>query len=368
MLLTSLVAGAPAAHAYTTRDAIVAQAVSQLGVRGDANKCQPYGPCEEWCALFANWVWRNAGVNPVPTTATGRGEGKWGLDHGLFKARPSGQMGDPLPGDMVVFGTPVDAVGGHVAIVESVNNNGTITTINGNFDNAVKRWTINPNTATAGSDNYHVSGYVTPPGVQGVPVSWSGGRVVVGRNGADHVFVRGQDGEIWTLAQSGDHVPFQSIAPIAGDFPVGAKPYAVIEHNGAAAVFARGQDHQIWWVQQAGENGGWQSLSPIAGDFPDDANPTAVVLHNGAIAVFARGRDGRMWWVQQDGDHGPWQALAPIAGDFPAGTQISPVVLNNGAIALFARGQDHEIWWIQQSGDHGPWQVLAPIAGALPLS
>ncbi|MFI9388965.1 FG-GAP-like repeat-containing protein [Kutzneria sp. NPDC052558] len=163
VLAVNLVA-APAAHADTLRDAIVAKAASQVGVRGDSRGCQPYGDCEEWCADFANWVWRNAGVNPVPTTRTGRGEGKWGLDHGLFKARPDGQMGNPLPGDMVVFGPPAEAAGGHVAIVESVNDNGTITTINGNFDNAVRRWTINPITARTGTGNYPISGYVTPPG------------------------------------------------------------------------------------------------------------------------------------------------------------------------------------------------------------
>ena len=26
----------------------------------------PYGPCEEWCALFATWVWEQAGV-PIPS-------------------------------------------------------------------------------------------------------------------------------------------------------------------------------------------------------------------------------------------------------------------------------------------------------------
>ena len=27
--------------------------------------CNPYGPCEEWCALFATWVWEQAGI-PIP--------------------------------------------------------------------------------------------------------------------------------------------------------------------------------------------------------------------------------------------------------------------------------------------------------------
>jgi hypothetical protein len=155
---------APSAHADTLRSAIVSTAQGQIGVQGDSRQCQPYGPCDDWCAFFANWVWSHAGVNPVPTTGFGRGEGQWGIEHGLFKARPGNGRGDPLPGDMVVYGTPAYAGGGHVAIVESVNGDGTITTINGNWNNMVKRTTINPVTAVAGSGNYHISGYVSPPG------------------------------------------------------------------------------------------------------------------------------------------------------------------------------------------------------------
>ncbi len=47
--------------------AIVAAADSQ--VRSDPDPggfCNPYGPCEEWCALFATWVWEQAGV-PIPS-------------------------------------------------------------------------------------------------------------------------------------------------------------------------------------------------------------------------------------------------------------------------------------------------------------
>ena len=30
--------------------------------------CNPYGPCEEWCALFATWAWEQAGI-PIPRYA-----------------------------------------------------------------------------------------------------------------------------------------------------------------------------------------------------------------------------------------------------------------------------------------------------------
>ena len=49
--------------------AIVAAAASQVAPDPDTGYlCNPYGPCEEWCALFATWVWRHAGVS-IPSYA-----------------------------------------------------------------------------------------------------------------------------------------------------------------------------------------------------------------------------------------------------------------------------------------------------------
>jgi hypothetical protein len=43
--------------------AIVAAAASQIAPDPDTGYfCNPYGPCEQWCALFATWAWRQAGV------------------------------------------------------------------------------------------------------------------------------------------------------------------------------------------------------------------------------------------------------------------------------------------------------------------
>ena len=120
--------------------------------------------CDNWCAMFTNWVWKQAGVKDGPTSAVATSVGQWGKDHGLFKARPSNGIGDPKPGDIVAYGEPGSGEGGHVSIVYSVNSNGTITTIDGNWDNRVVKQTINPRTARAGGDGVLISGYVTPPG------------------------------------------------------------------------------------------------------------------------------------------------------------------------------------------------------------
>ncbi len=46
---------------------IVAEAASQIGPDPDSGYfCNPYGPCEPWCALFVTWAWRRGGV-PIPS-------------------------------------------------------------------------------------------------------------------------------------------------------------------------------------------------------------------------------------------------------------------------------------------------------------
>ena len=47
--------------------------------------CNPYGPCEEWCALFATWAWEQAGI-PIPRYAFTGDIWGWAAAHG---ARPA---------------------------------------------------------------------------------------------------------------------------------------------------------------------------------------------------------------------------------------------------------------------------------------
>ncbi|MEV7232211.1 FG-GAP-like repeat-containing protein [Polymorphospora sp. NPDC051019] len=146
-----------------TRAGIVSIARAEIGT-SEPSGCDKYGiDCSTtaWCAAFTQWVWRRAGVSPVPTTLVARNVGKWGVDNGLFKPR-SDNGGNPQPGDIVVYGAPANQVGGHVGIVETVYSNGNITTIEGNFNNSVTRRS-NLNPATATGNGKHISGYVRPP-------------------------------------------------------------------------------------------------------------------------------------------------------------------------------------------------------------
>jgi cell wall-associated NlpC family hydrolase len=147
---------------------IVRVAESQLG-QGEhppGSNCTIFGPCEEWCSLFASWVWKRAGV-PLPgSTATYGYSGSlytWAKEHGGRVLPPTAR---PAPGDLVFFGGgPTESV--HVAIVQSVYKDGRITTIDGNDDhNEVGiAGPFLPSEAVV--QGQHIYGFAQPPSTEG---------------------------------------------------------------------------------------------------------------------------------------------------------------------------------------------------------
>jgi hypothetical protein len=90
--------------------------------------CNPYGPCEEWCALFATWVWQRAGV-PIPSYPFTGSIYSWAATTtGVLPPSAS-----PVPGDAVLYGTgPYStSTSVHVGLVVQVWPDGAIVTIEG---------------------------------------------------------------------------------------------------------------------------------------------------------------------------------------------------------------------------------------------
>lgn len=91
-----------------------------------------------WCAYFVSWAAQQAGV---PLGSNGQGLGSvseitdWAKSTGRFTETPQ-------PGDLILFGTE------HVGIVESVNPDGTLTTVEGNTSNGVYERQHLPSEAT----------------------------------------------------------------------------------------------------------------------------------------------------------------------------------------------------------------------------
>lgn len=96
---------------------------------------------EPWCAYFASWAAQQAGT---PLGFDGEGLGSvaqitsWAQQTGRYL--PAGSV--PQPGDLILFGDQ------HVGIVQAVNADGSIDTVEGNYDNAVTQVHRMPGEAT----------------------------------------------------------------------------------------------------------------------------------------------------------------------------------------------------------------------------
>jgi hypothetical protein len=98
-------------------------------------------PGAPWCAYFVSWAAAQAGA-PIGTNGSGYGAVEqveaWGRQTGRFL--PAGTV--PAPGDLILFG------GAHIGIVESVNPDGSINTVEGNHNDRVDRARRSPGEAT----------------------------------------------------------------------------------------------------------------------------------------------------------------------------------------------------------------------------
>ena len=270
-----------AASAAPSRGVIAATANAEVGTVASGG-CQQYGPiCADWCAMFATWVWERAGVLGAPrSTYVATAIGSWGVDRGLFKRRPAGGRGTPLPGDIVVYGEPGSGTGGHVSIVYSVNGDGSITTIDGNFNDRVVRRTIDPVTQRAGSRDVLISGYVSPPGA----VSSVATSVGVYRPSNGTFYLRDN---LWA-GPADVTVRFGNIGdqPVVGDW----------DGNGTSTVGVYRPSTRFFYMRNTNTTGDAQigfafgnpGDIPIAGDWDGDGDDTVGVYRPSNSTFYLR--------------------------------------------------------------------------------
>lgn len=114
-------------------------------------------PQDEWCSYFATWAWRSAGVDISNYGFTGD-VFRWGQDRNLAFWGTDGVR----PGDVVLYGTGPQTylTSTHIGVVTEVRSDGTLVTVEGNFNDAVTR--VGPRYPSTNSGYGSVYGYVRP--------------------------------------------------------------------------------------------------------------------------------------------------------------------------------------------------------------
>jgi peptidoglycan hydrolase-like protein with peptidoglycan-binding domain len=121
----------------TTAGAVLDVARSQIGTREDTQGRQKYGAAYgmdgvAWCAEFQWWCFQQAGASSlIPKTAYTPTFASWFQQHGQASKTPR-------VGSLVFYDWPdAEQRIQHVGIVEAINADGTITTIEGNTTSGI---------------------------------------------------------------------------------------------------------------------------------------------------------------------------------------------------------------------------------------
>ncbi len=358
-------AGHPAASAADRGQAIAAIALSQVGISDtpvvpgfDGVDCDPYSTMvagfsansdgcgydstyhlensnETWCSDFAKWVWQRAGVTAGMNTLNAAASSfyTWATQQGQD---PQPDSGTPQAGDAIMFFSPgaFPAVADHVGIVTSVNSDGTVNMVNGDFAavpdvhveydtnisltswaagvwGAGEQWAIvappsgaqppvpaghlsAPKTAVAGTaGSFHASGTVTGGSVTGYYWTFGDGRTT-NATGADvtHVFSEaGTYPATVTITSS-----FGTIETLTQDVTVTGPSAAVVSVPDNGSWYDTLPVLQYTFARSAGglavdtwDGGSWLQLA-VPGDpsatgnlaalsYPDPANADAMTPH-----------------------------------------------------------------------------------------
>ena len=185
LLVAGITAALPAGDALATRSEkrIVAVAANRIGTVDQDPGCPDrgcyFGNGGNWCSEFVSWVYRRAGY-----PFSGGSRGGWLLNdtekvrawfeiHATYVTRddPDWAGFTPRPGDYVFLGR-ADGLGGfttraHSGIVERLDADGTLRTIEGNNDDRPVGRYAYPSFRTNTTDNFPDGGIVLGFGLRG---------------------------------------------------------------------------------------------------------------------------------------------------------------------------------------------------------
>jgi hypothetical protein len=297
-----------------------------------------------WCADFAKWVWEQAGVTSDLTTLGEYGASgnfvTWGQDEGESLSFTQSTSGAAV-GDAVVFYTPggslSDPTNGddvHVGIVYSINPDGSLSLVDGDFAGSTNTSVQFNNTGTdmeSWADG--IWGYSGMKWVFVSPELSTLNRspaAAVDPNGNRYVFWKNTGGgleETWYNASSAS---WSSAATVdnsdgGGLGPLGSAPSVAIsptEHDGTnyyQYVFWEGTDQNLW---EAYWNGSWNGPVDL-GDGPLGSQPTAGIDANGHLYVFWENTNPNRGLEETDYNGSSWSGAFQVTNS--SGDSLGPL-------------------------------------------
>jgi len=128
----------PAAPTKTLRQAALATAVTQLGVKEsppDSNQvkyCDWYGMTGPWCAMFTTWCYETTGDSPAFVQGSRYSYVPYIVSDARLTYHGLSTTDDPIPGDLVCYDWDWGGEYDHVGLFEKWTSSSTWTAIEGN--------------------------------------------------------------------------------------------------------------------------------------------------------------------------------------------------------------------------------------------
>ncbi|WP_156249762.1 CHAP domain-containing protein [Lentzea aerocolonigenes] len=278
-----------------------------------------------WCADFARWVWGNRDLKVDRLSPAAGSFYLYGEQNGTLHNDSSYV---PQVGDAVVFNYYGAGRADHVALVDAVNSNGTIRTINGNFGgtsamNSTVQYAIGGGRVGQSVAGQTISAFVSPAGVSAVrPIK---SRIGVRFNDSSVHVKEGNLYDGWLNEYGGGVVKSE----VDGDM------IGVLTASGDLFV-KQGNLYETWYNQAGGVK-----------DFSLESSKgrVGIVRTDGTVAVKEGGPQGT--WVEQMGN----AKEVELSGDYLG-------VVSNDGTAYVKKGNLYESW-TTQLGDVADLEISA---------